>query len=76
MVLLVYKLTGTRTDSMQLADEFPMIYLVCTLAYATFSYGRSAMTSFLMLVFVVHLAIFITVSTVSPVSLASHAGLR
>ncbi len=29
-------------DSMQLADELPMIYTVCIMGFATFSYKKSA----------------------------------
>ncbi|KAK0628525.1 ceramidase-domain-containing protein [Bombardia bombarda] len=47
--------------SMQLADELPMIYTVCIMAYATFSYERSAKVRFLVGVAIVGLASFITI---------------
>ncbi len=33
--------SDTIPDSMQLADELPMIYTVCIMGYATFSYKKS-----------------------------------
>jgi hypothetical protein len=47
---------------MQLADELPMIYTVCILAYATFSYKRPVKVQILIGAALVGLAVFITVS--------------
>ncbi|KAK3902726.1 ceramidase-domain-containing protein [Staphylotrichum tortipilum] len=51
----------TLKYEMQLADELPMIYTVCIMAYATFSYGRNARTQVLIAAGLVGLAVFITV---------------
>ena len=48
-------------DEMQLADELPMIYTVCIMAYAAFSYRRSARVQALIAAALVGLAVFITV---------------
>jgi len=45
---------------MQLVDELSMIYTTCLMAYATFSYSRSRLFSLLLALFLVSLAIFIT----------------
>lgn len=47
---------------MQLADELPMIYTVCILAYATFAYKRPVKVQVLIGAALVGLASFITVS--------------
>lgn len=47
--------------SMQLADELPMIYTVCIMAYAAFSYKRSPVMRALIAVALAGLACFITV---------------
>ncbi len=49
-------------DEMQLADELPMIYTVCILAYATFSYKRPVKVQILVGAALIGLAVFITVS--------------
>ncbi|KAK4152261.1 ceramidase-domain-containing protein [Chaetomidium leptoderma] len=46
---------------MQLADELPMIYTVCIMAFATFSYRRSAKVKALIAAALVGVATFITV---------------
>jgi dihydroceramidase len=46
---------------MQLADELPMIYTVCIMGFATFSYKRSPGAQLLIGVVMVGLASFITV---------------
>jgi dihydroceramidase len=46
---------------MQLADELPMIYTVCIMAFATFSYRRPAKVQALIAAALVGLAVFITV---------------
>jgi dihydroceramidase len=48
---------------MQLADELPMIYTVCIMAFATFSYRRPAKVQALIAAALVGLAVFITVCT-------------
>src|SRR5436305_14676097 len=45
---------------MQLVDELSMIYTTCIMCYATFSYAKSALFSALLGVFLVFLAISIT----------------
>ncbi len=45
---------------MQLVDELSMIYTTCLMAYATFSYSRSRLFSLLLALFLISLAIFIT----------------
>lgn len=49
------------TDSMQLADELPMIYTTCIMAFATFSYSRPRRLTVLIGVGLAALAAFITV---------------
>lgn len=49
------------TDSMQLADELPMIYTTCIMAYATFAYSSSRRSSLLIGFSLAGLAVFITV---------------
>ncbi|KAK4039792.1 ceramidase-domain-containing protein [Parachaetomium inaequale] len=51
----------TLKYEMQLADELPMIYTVCIMGFATFSYRRSAKAKTLIAVGLVGLAVFITV---------------
>lgn len=46
---------------MQLADELPMIYTVCIMAYATFSYKRPLKVQLLVAAGMIGLAVFITV---------------
>lgn len=46
---------------MQLADELPMIYTTCIMAYATFAYGRPQATQTLMAVGLVALALWISI---------------
>lgn len=46
---------------MQLVDELSMIYTTCLMMFATFSYNRSTLFSFLMGVGLSGLAAFITV---------------
>ncbi len=48
-------------DSMQLADELPMIYTVCILSYAAFTRDKPARTRALVGISIVGLATFITV---------------
>jgi dihydroceramidase len=48
---------------MQLADELPMIYTVCIMGFATFSYRRAAKVQALIAAGLVGLAVFITVCT-------------
>jgi len=54
-------LTLLIADEMQLADELPMIYTVCIMAYATFTYRRTARAKVLIAAGLVGLAGFITV---------------
>lgn len=54
------------TDEMQLADELPMIYTVCIMAFATFSYRRSLRVQILVAAALVSLAVFITVCASRP----------
>ncbi|KAK1757716.1 ceramidase [Echria macrotheca] len=51
----------TLKYSMQLADELPMIYTVCIMSYAAFSYGRSPIEKALVAAALVAVACFITV---------------
>ncbi|KAL2132571.1 hypothetical protein VTI74DRAFT_3626 [Chaetomium olivicolor] len=51
----------TLKYEMQLADELPMIYTVCIMAFATFSYRKPAKTQALIASALVGLAVFITV---------------
>ncbi|KAH6630639.1 ceramidase [Chaetomium sp. MPI-SDFR-AT-0129] len=51
----------TLKYEMQLADELPMIYTVCIMAFATFSYKRPAKVQALVAAGLVGLAVFITV---------------
>ena len=48
-------------DEMQLADELPMIYTGCIMAFAAFSYRRSARMQALIAAALAGLAVFITV---------------
>lgn len=50
----------TLKYSMQLADELPMIYTVCILSYAAFSYGRSTKVKTTVALALVGTASFIT----------------
>ncbi|KUI66239.1 Alkaline ceramidase 3 [Cytospora mali] len=52
---------ATLKYSMQLADELPMIYTTCIMAFATFSYSRSKRSSVLIGLSLAGLATFITV---------------
>lgn len=52
---------GIRQDSMQLADELPMIYTTCIMAYATYAYGRPRRTRTLIAVGLIALALWITI---------------
>lgn len=45
---------------MQLVDELSMIYTTCLMCYATFSYSRSRLFSQILALFLIFLAIFIT----------------
>lgn len=45
---------------MQLVDELSMIYTTCLMCYATFSYSRTRLFSLLLALFLVSLAVFIT----------------
>lgn len=45
---------------MQLVDELSMIYTTCLMCYATFSYSKSRLYSFLLALGLVSLALFIT----------------
>jgi len=47
-------------DPMQLVDELSMIYTTCLMFYATFSYGKSKQYSIFLGMFLVSLALFIT----------------
>ncbi|KAH6627961.1 ceramidase-domain-containing protein [Chaetomium tenue] len=51
----------TLKYEMQLADELPMIYTVCIMGFATFSYRRPAKVQVLIAAGLVGLAVFITV---------------
>lgn len=51
-------------DEMQLADELPMIYTVCIMAFATFSYRKPMKLQLLVAAGLVALAVFITVSAI------------
>ncbi|AEO54394.1 hypothetical protein MYCTH_2088965 [Thermothelomyces thermophilus ATCC 42464] len=51
----------TLKYEMQLADELPMIYTVCIMAFATFAYKRPARVRALIAIALVGLAVFITV---------------
>lgn len=51
----------TIADEMQLADELPMIYTVCIMAFATFAYKRATRVRVLIAIALVGLAVFITV---------------
>jgi dihydroceramidase len=57
---------------MQLADELPMIYTVCIMAFATFSYRRSVKAQALIATGLVGLAVFITVCVDYLVRLDKH----
>lgn len=46
---------------MQLADELPMIYTTCIMAYATFAYGRPKTTRTLIAVGLIALALWISI---------------
>lgn len=48
-------------DSMQLADELPMIYATCIIGHATFSYGASSLVSSLVGLALFSLGLLITV---------------
>jgi dihydroceramidase len=50
---------------MQLADELPMIYTVCIMTFATFSYKKSVKLQVLIATSLIGLAAFITVSATS-----------
>lgn len=50
-----------EADSMQLADELPMIYTTCIVAYASFSYARPKGTQILVGIGLLGLASWITV---------------
>ncbi|PSR91935.1 ceramidase [Coniella lustricola] len=52
---------ATMKYSMQLADELPMIYTTCVVAYATFSYGQPRATRLLVALGLVALASWITI---------------
>ncbi|KAK3311191.1 ceramidase [Chaetomium strumarium] len=51
----------TLKYEMQLADELPMIYTVCIMAFATFSYRRPVKVQLFVAAALVGLAVFITV---------------
>ena len=53
-------------DSMQLADELPMIYTVCIMGYATFSYRKSGPVQVLVALIMVAIAGGITVRNPAP----------
>ncbi|KAL2266574.1 hypothetical protein VTJ83DRAFT_5926 [Remersonia thermophila] len=69
LVFLGYMVVGlgsmafhtTLKYEMQLADELPMIYTVCIMAFATFGYKRPAKDQALIAAGLVGLAVFITV---------------
>jgi dihydroceramidase len=52
---------------MQLADELPMIYTVCIMGFATFSYRRTLKVQILIGLALFALAVFITVSAVQAI---------
>ncbi|KAK4170173.1 ceramidase-domain-containing protein [Cladorrhinum sp. PSN259] len=52
---------ATLKYEMQLADELPMIYTVCIMSFATFSYNRQLRTQILIAVGLTGLAAFITI---------------
>jgi Alkaline phytoceramidase (aPHC). len=54
------------TDEMQLADELPMIYTVCIMGFAAFSYRRSVKEQLLVAACMTSIAVFITVRYKSP----------
>ena len=51
---------ATLKYPMQLVDELSMIYTTCLMCYATFSYSRSRLFSLYLALFLLSLAIFIT----------------
>ncbi|KAF2199234.1 alkaline ceramidase-like protein [Delitschia confertaspora ATCC 74209] len=51
---------ATLKYPMQLVDELSMIYTTCLMCYATFSYGKTRRYSVVLAVFLVSLALFIT----------------
>lgn len=55
-----------HTDSMQLADELPMIYTVCIMSFAAFGHGISPKGKALLAVGLTGLACFITVCQRPP----------
>lgn len=50
-----------NADEMQLADELPMIYTICIMAYVAFGTNKSPAVKGLLAVFLLGLATFITV---------------
>ena len=54
------------TDEMQLADELPMIYTVCIMGFAAFSYRRSVKEQVLVAACMISIAVFITVCYKPP----------
>lgn len=60
--LTLLQTANCLTDSMQLADELPMIYTTCVMAFATFSYSRTRRFSIVVGFALAGLALFITVS--------------
>jgi hypothetical protein len=57
-----YPWSDLPLDSMQLADELPMIYTVCIMCFATFSYRKSPVFTVLVGAVIFGLAWFITVT--------------
>jgi hypothetical protein len=57
----------SAADEMQLADELPMIYTVCIMGFATFSYRRTLKVQILIGLALFALAVFITVSAVQAI---------
>jgi hypothetical protein len=57
------KANQSTTDSMQLADELPMIYTVCIMSYIAFSYGKAPKVKAFIAVALAGVACFITVGT-------------
>lgn len=57
---LCNKITDNTIDPMQLVDELSMIYTTCLVCYATFSYSKPTKTRVLLALFLLALAIVIT----------------
>lgn len=63
-------------DSMQLADELPMIYTTCIMGYVTFSYSKSRLYSLGVAAGFASLAWWVTVSTYFSAPSSKNVSLR